>query len=155
MSVTIELGAGAVLYRGAADADLDALSAVTNVQKVNVDLKTGTFDTTTRDTGGFRTKRPTFKELTVTASILYEKSNADVVALIAALLNDTKLRIAALLGPMSADGVAAEAGSDGPLGNFYVTGGPRSEELESGVTYDFTFELANWEEWVIDGLQST
>lgn len=137
------LGKDAVLYHGAADTALGALSALTRVKDVTVGLETGEADVTTRANSGWRATAATLRECTIEFEMIWKSADADCIAVRAAYLAGTAREFAAL------DQARAVSGAEGIKGNFTITGFSRSEPLEEGISVAVTAKLAKFNEWVV------
>jgi hypothetical protein len=142
MSDEFVLGMNAKIYQGAAGALLTALTEMDNVKDVTLSLEAGEADVTTRANSGWRATAATLKECTVEFQMLWKPGDAGFEAMRNAFLNSTQVRLAVLTGDSDT------ADSEGPLGNFTITGFSRNEALEEGVTVDVTAKLAVFAEWV-------
>jgi hypothetical protein len=142
MSQEFVLGMNAKLYQGASGAELSALTEMTNVKDVNLNLEAGEADVTTRANQGWRATAPTLREATLEFEMLWKPGDACFEAIKDAYLTSGLVRLAALTGARDA------ADSEGPLGDFSITNFSRSEPLEEGVTVSVTAKLAVFDEWV-------
>ena len=145
---TFVLGMDAKLYQGTAGAALTECTEVTNVRDLTVTLESGEADVTTRANSGWRATAATLKECTAEFEMLWNSSDSNFQAIRDAYLNNTNLRLAALTGERGA------SGSEGPFGDFSITGFSRNEPLEEGITVSVTAKLASFDEWIEDGVES-
>ncbi len=142
MSQTFLLGMNAKIYQGAAGGELTALSEMSNVKDVTLNLEAGEADVTTRGNQGWRATAPTLRECTVEFEMLWKPGDAGFEAIKTAFLSSGQLRLAVLTGASDA------SGTEGPLGDFSITNFSRNEPLEEGVTVSVTAKLAEFDQWV-------
>jgi len=148
------LGMNAKLYFGTAGQSLTELTEMDNVMDVKCDLSAGEADVTTRKNKGWRATAATLRECTVEFKMLWLPSDAGFQAVKSAFLSSGTLRLAPLTGAKSSDGTTPVEDSEGPLADFSITGFPREEPLEEGVTIDVTAKLALFDQWIVDGLET-
>jgi len=86
--------------------------------------------------------------------MLWLPGDAGFEAVKSAFLSSGQIRLAPLTGAKSSDGTTPVDDSEGPLADFSITGFPREEPLEDGVTIDVTAKLALFEEWIEDGIEA-
>jgi hypothetical protein len=154
MSQTFLLGMNAKIYQGASGEDLSALAEMGNVKDVTLNLEAGEADVTTRENSGWRATAPTLRDCSAEFQMQWKPGDACFQAIKTAFLTSGQVRLAILTGARSADGTTPEAGSEGPLGDFSITNFSRSEPLEEGVQVSVTAKLANFIEWIENGIQS-
>ena len=148
MATTYVLGMDAKLYEGAADAALAALTEVDNVKDVTVSLETGEADVTTRGNSGWRATASTLKDCTVEFTMQWKPGDTAFEAIKNAFLDSTTVRLAPLTGARGAEN------SEGPFGNYSITNFSRNEPLEESITVSVTAKLAEFEEWIEDGVEA-
>lgn len=136
------LGMNGKVYFGETTDLLAALTEMSNVKDVTVSMEAGEADVTTRANSGWRATAPTLRECTAEFEMLWKPGDAGFEAIKDAFLTSATLRLAVLTGANDA------AGSEGPLGDFSITGFSRNEPLEEGVTVSVTAKLAVFDEWV-------
>jgi hypothetical protein len=136
------LGMNAKIYQGAAGALLAALTEMSNVKDVTLNLQAGEADVSTRGNQGWRATAPTLRECTAEFEMLWKPGDAGFDAVKTAFLTSSTIRLAVLTGAHDA------SGTEGPLGDFSITNFSRSEPLEEGVTVSVTAKLAVLDEWV-------
>ena len=154
MSQEFLLGMNAKIYFGASGEALSALSEMSNVKDLTLNLEAGEADVTTRATSGWRATAPTLRECTAEFDMQWKPGDSGFVAIKTAFLNAGTIRLAVLTGAKSADDVTPVTGTEGPLGDFSITNFSRSEPLEEGVSVSVTAKLAVFDEWIEDGLES-
>jgi len=142
VSQTFLLGMNAKIYQGAVSGELTALSEMSNVKDVTLNLEAGEADVTTRGNQGWRATAPTLRECTVEFEMLWKPGDAGFEAIKTAFLSSGQLRLAVLTGASDA------SGTEGPLGDFSITNFSRNEPLEEGVTVSVTAKLAEFDQWV-------
>jgi len=135
------LGMNAKLYRGANDALIAAMTEVTNIKDLTLNLESGEADVTTRAASGWRATAPTLRECTVEFELLWKSADANFEAFRDAFINGTTVELAAL------DQARATSGAQGIKGNFSITNCSRSEPLEEGITVSVTAKLSKFNEW--------
>jgi len=143
MSQLFTLGMDAKIYQGAEGAALGALTEMSNVKDVTLNLSAGEADVTTRANSGWRGTAATLKECSAEFEMLWKPSDAGFAAIKTAYLTNTPIRLAVLTGANDA------TGSEGPLGDFTISNFSRSEPLEEGVTVSVTAKLASFDQWVV------
>ena len=146
MAETYVLGMDAQILYGTAAADATSLSPasmteLTNVKDVTVNHETGEADVTTRGNGGWRATAATLRECSVDFQMVWKKSDEGFTAIKEAWLNGTEIALAVLTGD------PAEAGTEGPFGNFSITNFSRNEALEEAIVVDVTAKLSAWGGW--------
>jgi len=148
------LGMNAKAYFENAATGLQQLDELGEVRDVNLNLEAGEADITTRANGGWRGTAATLRECSAEFEMVYKHDDVGYQKLRTAYLTGGEVEMAFLTGPRSADGIAAEVGSEGPMGVWCVTNFSRSEPLEEGVVISATCKLATFSEWIIDGLET-
>ncbi|MFI4860258.1 MAG: phage tail tube protein [Phycisphaerales bacterium JB063] len=148
------LGMNAKLYQGTAGAALDTLTEMSNVRDATLNLEAGEADVTTRGNSGWRATATTLRECTCEFDMLWKPGDAGFEAIKDAYLTSSPLRLAALTGAKSPDGIASVAGSEGVLADFSITNFSRSEPLEEGITVSVTAKLSVFDQWIEDGLEA-
>lgn len=146
---TFELGMNGKLYEGAEDAALADMSEVTNARDVTVTLDTGEADVTTRGNSGWRATTATLRGCTIEFEAVWKSDDTVMEAIRDAYLGGNLLAFAALTGAVDT------AGSEGPKGNFAISNFSRSEALEEAIMLNVTLTLAEFDEWVEDGVEAT
>jgi len=142
MSETYQLGMNAKIYEGAEGAALEALTELDNVKDVTVTLEAGEADVSTRANSGWRATAATLRECTVEFEMLWKPGDEAFEDVKDAFLAGDLLRLAPLTGARDA------AGSEGPVGDYAITGFTRNEPLEEGITVSVTAKLATFSEWL-------
>lgn len=148
------LGMNAKLYQGTAGSGLDALTEMSNVRDATLNLEAGEADVTTRGNSGWRATATTLRECTCEFDMLWKSGDVGFEAIKDAYLTSSTLRLAALTGAKSPDGIASVAGSEGVLADFSITNFSRSEPLEEGITVSVTAKLSVFDQWIEDGLEA-
>jgi len=151
---TFLLGMNAKIYQGAEGAALADLVEMSNVKDVTVTMEAGEADVTTRANSGWRATAPTLRECTAEFQMLWKPGDDVFDAVKTAFLTAGLVRLAVLTGAKSADGIAPVTGSEGPQGDFSITGFTRNEPLEEGVTVSVTAKLAVFDQWIANGLEA-
>jgi len=136
------LGMNGKMYFGAAAAALGALTELTNVRDVTVNLEAGEADVTTRANSGWRATAPTLRECSIDFEMVWKPDDAGFAAIKAAYLASETLELAAL------DQARETSGAQGPKGSFSITSFGRSEALEEAMTVSVTAKMATFDEWV-------
>ena len=136
------LGMNGKMYFGAAAAALGALTELTNVRDVTVNLEAGEADVTTRANSGWRATAPTLRECSIDFEMVWKPDDAGFAAIKAAYLASETLELAAL------DQARETSGAQGPKGSFSITSFNRSEALEEAMTVSVTAKMATFDEWV-------
>jgi predicted secreted protein len=136
------LGKDCKLYAGAKDAALASQSEVTIAREVTVNLSASLADVTTRGSAGWRAQAAGLRELSLDFGMVFKPGDTQGELIRDAFLAGTEISMSALTGG------ATTAGSEGPRGNFTISGFTRGEALEDGVTVDVTATLTKYEEWV-------
>lgn len=123
-----------------------ALTEITVIRDVTLNLSRSESDVTTRGSNGWRQTLTTLKEGEVTFQIVWDTEDASFTAIRNAWLNGTTLAAAFLTGAKD------EAGAEGLYADFNVANFTRNEGLEEGVTVDVSLRVAysavapNWVE---------
>ena len=73
---TFILGKDAKIYQGAAGGELAALTEMSNVRDVTLNLEAGEADITTRANGGWRATAPTLRECTCEFEMVWKPGDA-------------------------------------------------------------------------------
>lgn len=136
------LGMNAALYYGTADAVLAALTELTNVKDVTLNLNAGEADVTDRSNSGWRATAASLRECTVDFEMVWKPADAGFAFLRDAYLGNSVVELAVL------DQDRSESGAQGPKGNFMVTAFTRSEALEDAIMASVTVKLTKFDEWV-------
>ena len=139
---TVLMGKDAKIYEGVAAAALGALTEMSNVKDVKLNLSAGEADTTTRSNSGWRATSPGLRECQVEFEMLWLDTDACFVAMKAAFLAGTTVELAIL------DRDRATGGANGPKGAFAITGFVRNEGLEEAISVSVTAKMATFTEWV-------
>jgi hypothetical protein len=146
MADSYELGMNAQILYGEAVADPTTLTPasmteLTNVKDVTINHETGEADVTTRGNSGWRATAATLRECSVDFQMIWKNGDAGFTAIKEAWVNGTEIALAILTGD------PAEAGTEGPFGNFSITNFTRNEPLEEAITVDVTAKLSAWGGW--------
>jgi len=136
------LGMDCKVYYGAAGTALASLTELTQVRKAGFSGETGEADVTTRGNGGWKASASTLRSLSGEMEIVFKPGDAGYEALRDAWKGNTLVSLAVLTGGSTV------AGSEGPHGDFAVTGFNRSEELEEGVVVSVTVKLNKFTAWI-------
>ena len=140
---TFILGMNAKIYQGAAGAALGALTEMSNVRDVTLNLEAGEADITTRANSGWRATAPTLREYTAEFEMVWKPGDAGFNAVKTAFLTSATLELAILYQDK------ATAGAQGPKGSFSITSFSRNEALEEAITVSVTAKLAEFDQWVV------
>jgi hypothetical protein len=136
------LGMNCKAYYGTAEAELAAMTELTNVKDVTIDFSTGEADITIRGNDGWRATASTLREATATFQMQWDPADAGFTAIQAAWLGSTGVELAFLTGG------STTAGSQGPKATYVITNFSRNEALEEAVMVDVTAKVSVWGEWV-------
>jgi len=139
------LGKDAKLYWGATDAVIGAMTELTSVKDVTLNLDAADVDVTTRANSGWRASAAGLKECTVDFDLQQIPLNADTafVALRTAFLAGTTVELAIL------DGAKGTSNVQGPKGNFSITSFSRKEGLEDSIIISVTAKMSLFSEWLV------
>jgi TP901-1 family phage major tail protein len=140
---TYVLGMKAEILQGAADAELSAMTAMTNTKDVTLTMEAGEADITTRGNSGWRATAPTLRSCSAEFQQIWKPGDAGFEAIKTAFLTNSTIELAILDGPHG------ESGSQGPKGQFSITNFSRNEPLEEAITVSVTAKLAKFDEWVV------
>ena len=135
------LGMNAKLYYGAAGEGIEDLTEVDNVADVTLSLEAGEADVTTRANEGWRATAPTLRSASLEFEMLWKPSDTAFAAIRDAFLANEQVAFGVLTGDVD------DADSEGPVGDWSITGFTRSEPLEEGVKVAVTAKLATYDEW--------
>jgi TP901-1 family phage major tail protein len=139
---TFILGKDAKIYQGTAGSELSALTEMSNVRDVTLNLEAGEADITTRANSGWRATAPTLRECTCEFEMVWKPGDTGFDAIKEAFLGGTTIELAIL------DQGKATTGAQGPKGSFSITSFSRNEALEEAITVSVTAKLAVFDEWV-------
>jgi TP901-1 family phage major tail protein len=139
---TFILGKDAKIYQGAAGAELSAMTEMSNVRDVTLNLEAGEADITTRANSGWRATAPTLRECTAEFEMVWKPGDTGFDAIKLAFLGGTTIELAVL------DQARTVSGAQGPKGSFSITSFSRNEALEEAITVSVTAKLAVFDEWV-------
>jgi len=139
---TFILGKDAKIYQGTAGGELTALTEMSNVRDVKLNLEAGEADVTTRANGGWKATAATLRECSCEFDMIWKPGDTAFEAIRDAFLAGGQLELAAL------DGDKATAGTQGLKGTFSITGFSRNEPLEEAITVSVTAKLTVFDEWV-------
>ena len=139
---TFILGKDAKIYQGTAGAVLGALTEMSNVRDVTLNLEAGEADVTTRANGGWRATAPTLRECTAEFEMVWKPGDAGFDAVKTAFLTGGPIELAIL------DQARETVGAQGPKGSFSITSFSRNEALEEAITVSVTAKLAVFDQWV-------
>ena len=139
---TFILGKDAKIYQGAAAAALSALTEMSNVKDVTLNLEAGDTDITTRANSGWRATAPTLRECSCEFEMVWNPADTGFAAIKAAFLAGTAIELAVL------DQARETTGAQGPKGSFAITSFSRKEALEEAITVSVTAKLSLWDQWV-------
>jgi hypothetical protein len=117
------------LHTAAAPASLDE---ITNVKDLGFTSTHGEANVSVRGNNGYAALLPTLTTLELKWSQVYDPTDADLLALLAAHIGKTTLAMAAL------DGDKAVAGNIGIWADWYIFVGEKTENLEEGQMLNFT-----------------
>ena len=142
------LGKDCKVYCGAAGTQLSGLAELSTVRKAGLSAEAGEADVTTRANSGWRATAATLRSLSAELEVVFKPGDAGYETLRDAYLGGTSVCLAVLTGARDA------AGSEGPHGDWAVTGFSRTEELEEGVVVTVTAKLTSFTAWVEVGAGS-
>lgn len=140
---TFILGKDAKIYQGTAGAPLSAMTEMSNVRDVTLNLEAGEADITTRANSGWRATAPTLRECTCEFEMVWKPGDSGFDAIKAAFLGGSTIELAVL------DQAKTTTGAQGPKGSFSITSFSRNEALEEAITVSVTAKLAAFDEWVV------
>lgn len=149
MAATYELGMNAVAYYEESTTGLANLDPLTNVKDVTVNLEAAEADITTRANSGWRATAASLRDASVDFETVFKPTDAGFDALNTAFLTGEPIEMAFLTG---ATGVADSAG---PYGDWVVTNFSRSEPLEEAITVQVSVKMAEFKEWITDGVEAS
>ena len=109
---TFILGKDAKIYHGAAGAELTAMTEMSNVRDVTLNLEAGEADITTRANSGWRATAPTLRACTDEFEMVWKPGDAGFDASKSAFLGGTTIGLAVL------DQARETIGAQGPKGSF-------------------------------------
>ncbi|OHB56830.1 MAG: hypothetical protein A2Y07_06880 [Planctomycetes bacterium GWF2_50_10] len=135
------LGMNAKLYHGDNDVLLATMTEISNVKDLTVTMEAGEADITTRGNQGWRATAPTLRECTVEFEMVWRSGDTAFEAIKTAFLTAGTI----CLAPLTDD--KATAGTEGPRGNFSITGFTRNESLEEAITVSVTAKMAKFLAW--------
>lgn len=136
------LGQYAGIYFGAADADLAAMTELTNVKDVTLNHETESTDITTRANSGWKASAATTKSCTAEFEMQYKPGDAGFDAIQSAWLNSTPIELAILTEKKD------QATAQGPKGNFVITNFSRKEALNEAIGVSVSAELSKMNEYI-------
>lgn len=143
------LGMNAKAFQGAEDAALAALTEIDTAKDVTVSVAADEADVTTRGNAGLRQKAATLREITAEFQLQWKPGDAVCEA-----IRSAALPAGALLSMAFLTGARSVEHSEGPYGNWSITGFSRGEPLEEGVTIDITAKLTDSYAWIEDGVEA-
>ena len=133
------LGMNAKIFQGTAGdpapSDVTSLTEMTNVKNVSLSLEAGEANTTTRANNGWESTTPTLKKATCEWEMQFKPGDTQIAAIRSAYLSNSPVALGVLTGD------PAVTGSEGPVGNWSITGFSRDEELEEAIVYKVTAKL--------------
>ena len=138
---TFPMGKDAKLYQGAADAEVADMTVNGNVKDVTVTLDATEADTTYRANRGWKSTSAARKECTIEFETAWKPGDTHFDALQAAFVDGSQVGLA----PLHCD--RDTVGSQGPHGDFSVTGFTRNEPIEGGVTVSVTAKMTVFKAW--------
>lgn len=142
MADTYQLGMDAKLYYGPEGTATGALTELSSIKDLSLNLASDTTDVTTRANAGFKATVSTLRTIEATFQIQWNTGDAGFEA-----IRDAWLTPGALLRLLIADMDKATVGAQGPLADFSVTGFTRNEELAEAIMADVTVMLSVWDQW--------
>lgn len=143
------LGMNAKLYRGAvttADAAFvgyAALSELTNVRDVTLNLTGAEADITSRANSGWKAIASALREMSVDFDMIWKPGDAGFNAIRDTFLDSTKVIELAVL-----DQIKTTSGAQGPQGYFVITAFNRGEPIADAITVSVTAKLAKYNSWI-------
>jgi len=118
-----------------------ALTELSNIKDLTINLETGEADITTRANNGWRATAATLKDGSLEFEMLWKPGDSNFAAIRDAWLNSTEIGVVALTGAND------DTGAEGPASNFTVTSFTRSEALEEAVTVSVTLKPSSQTQW--------
>ena len=152
MTTTFKLGKNGKLYIGSEGDDLSALTEMGGIKDPSVPMEAAEADNTFRDNGGWDSTVAGNRKLGIEFIARWKTSDANFQALKNAYLTGGLVRLAALTGEKSPDGITPVPGSDGPMGDFSITNFSRSEPQNEIITCQVTAKLTTFDCWVEEGM---
>jgi hypothetical protein len=137
------LGMKAKLYQGTSGSALTALTEVGNVRELTLTMEAGEADITTRGNDGWKATAPTLRTCTAEFKMLWIPGDTNFAAIKTAFLNASTICLAV----MSDD--KANAGAEGPHGDFSITNFSRDESLEEAIIVNVTAKMAKFIAWEV------
>ena len=135
------LGMNAKIYQGAADAAIGALTEMSNVKDVTLNLEAAEADVTSRANAGWEATAATLRSATVDFEMVWKPGDAGFTAIKDAYLAGTVIELAVM------DQDRATSGAQGLKGNFTITNFSRGEALTEGIMATVTAKLAKFNAW--------
>ena len=112
------------------------LQEVDRATDVEIGGSKGTADVSNRGSGGFRLNLVTLKEITLTFTLIWYRSDAATAAIHTAFFDDETLALAAL------DGESDEPGAQGIWADWHITEFNHAQPLEEGMSVSVTAVIA-------------
>lgn len=137
----------AALFTGADATDVTSadLTVVGNVKDLNINGEKAEADTTTRESGKWRSRAGTLIDGAIEYETQAKSPDETLTKIRNAWLNDTELGFVALTGDKDTEG------HEGPAGNFNVMNFSRVEELEDSIRYSVTLVPSSQMQWYVVG----
>lgn len=142
------LGKDAKLYIGTAGPPADAIGAMTEVtivRDLTMNLEAGEADITTRGNSGWKATAPALREATLDFEILWNPEDANFNIIRNAFLNVGDVNIVEFA---ALDQDRSVSGAQGIKASFSITSFSRSEPLEEALTVSVTAKLHTFDQWL-------
>ncbi len=136
------LGINAKIYQGPAATAVGALTEITVVKDVTLNMEAAEADITSRANSGWRGTAPALRTATVEFDLIWDTSDGSFDDMRAAFLSSTELEFAVL------DGDRGTSGVQGLVASFAITAFNRSEPLEEALTASVTLKLTSFTQWL-------
>lgn len=137
------LGMEAKIYQGTAGDAIGALTEMSNVKDVTLNMEAGKADVTSRANSGWRGSAATLRDMSVDFEMVWKPGDTGFDALRVAFLANATIELAIL------DQAKATTGAQGPKATFAITSFTRSEALEEAITVSVKAELVTFDTWYI------
>lgn len=125
------LGEDAKLYRNTGTYGSPTWDAVNGVQDLTLNQTKDKIELNTRGGGGYKEYVDGLIDVSISFSMIWDSSDADLQAFLDAFNNKTAVEVLCLDGP------SATAGSEGIRFTAMVSSAPRNEPLSGALTIDF------------------
>ncbi len=135
------LGMSAKVCHGAEGSALAAMTELTKVKDVTLNMDNGEADVTTRDNSGWRATAATLADGSADFEMVVKPTDTGYQAIRDAWQAKAPIGMAFLTA------IDTDADSEGPVGDWTITKFSRSEPLEEAITVSVTAKLVSFTEW--------